>query len=146
MKKSRKATPKDAPATKESSKKVKTTQPDPVESQGVEGSAAPADTPTEAVKTPGGAKGSFNGYLGRSTQASQVGTPTTDKSDTVEMEVSVASAKRKVEDVDDFTPMPRNRVLSGDISAADNSLDMSEMLNQDSIYDGILDAQSPHTY
>ncbi|KAH3804394.1 hypothetical protein DPMN_132679 [Dreissena polymorpha] len=58
------------------------------------------------------------------TQASQVVTPTTVTigSDIVEMEVSVASAKRKVDDEDDFTPMPRNRVFSGNIPVADKSL------------------------
>lgn len=63
-----------------------------------------------------------------------------------QMEVSMASSKRKVEDLDEFTPMPRNKVASGHVPPGDIGLDTSEMLTQDSILDGILDAQSPHTY
>ncbi|KAH3811387.1 hypothetical protein DPMN_139797 [Dreissena polymorpha] len=83
-------------------------------------------------------------------QVAQTQTTTVDKgeahSETTNMEVSVASAKRKVEEVENFTLMPRNRFVSGRMPAEDDGLDASEVLTQDGIYDGILEVQSPHTH
>ncbi|KAH3739170.1 hypothetical protein DPMN_045817 [Dreissena polymorpha] len=57
------------------------------------------------------------------------------QSETTDMEVSVASAKRKEEEVDGFTPLPHKREVSGNLPV----VDVSEMFTQDSIYDGIIE-------
>lgn len=64
--------------------------------------------------------------------------------ETKEMEVSEGTSKRKLETEEEFTPMPRNRVVSGVEQVESGGIDMSDMLSQDSIYDGMLATQSPH--
>ncbi|XP_052230381.1 uncharacterized protein LOC127844314 isoform X1 [Dreissena polymorpha] len=132
VKKSRKATPKDAPATKEPSKKVKTVQLDQVESQDVEGSAAPADTPTEVVRTPGGAKG----------EALLDSVHVTDDGAHHEMDTDIHGTKRTRSEDNEFTPMPKNKPGKGPVSSPEDPFD--NLFTQDSVKDGLLASQSPH--